>query len=258
MSVAACAALVERGDPDRARVTRLAPEAAQARLWPLYAYNLEIARAPWITREPMIAEIRLQWWRDALAEIAAGAPPRRHEVVLPLAAAITSAGLPVALLDAMAEARRWDIAGEGFADAAALFAYLDATAGHLMWLAALALGAGPEAEPAVRDAAAAAGLAAWLQAVAALSAAGRRPLPEPSESGVAALARAGLDRLAAARSRRASVPGAALPALLTGWQSGPLLRRAAVGPGRVLSGTLALPEAARRGRLAWAALSGRW
>ncbi len=50
MSIAACAALVERGDPDRFAATMAAPMAARARLWPLYALNLEAARAPWVTK----------------------------------------------------------------------------------------------------------------------------------------------------------------------------------------------------------------
>ena len=68
----ACAALVERGDPVRFRAAMASPMAARRVLFPLYAFNLEVARAPWVTQEPMIARMRLQWWRDALAEIAAG------------------------------------------------------------------------------------------------------------------------------------------------------------------------------------------
>ena len=45
MSVAACAELVERGDPDRFRAVMAAPVEARAQLFPLYAFNLEVARA---------------------------------------------------------------------------------------------------------------------------------------------------------------------------------------------------------------------
>ena len=54
-------------------------------LFPLYAFNIEVSRAPWVTAEPMIAEMRLQFWRDVVEEIAAGKPPRAHEVAAPLA-----------------------------------------------------------------------------------------------------------------------------------------------------------------------------
>ena len=81
----ACAALVQSADPDRFMATMAAPVAARRVLFPIFALNIEIARAPWVTQETMIAEMRLQWWRDALAEIAAGGPVRRHEVITPLA-----------------------------------------------------------------------------------------------------------------------------------------------------------------------------
>lgn len=78
-----CAGIVERGDPDRFRAAMAAPPKARAVLFPLYAFNVEVSRAPWASQEPMIAEMRLQWWRDALDEIATGKPARRHEVVTP-------------------------------------------------------------------------------------------------------------------------------------------------------------------------------
>jgi phytoene/squalene synthetase len=87
MTLTACAALVERGDPDRFRAAMAAPPPARNVLFPLYAFNLEVARAPQVASEPLIGEMRLQWWRDALAEIAAGGPVRRHEVTTPLALA---------------------------------------------------------------------------------------------------------------------------------------------------------------------------
>ena len=74
--VLACAGIVERGDPWRFRTLMAAPLEARAILFPVYAFNVEVSRAPWVTQEPMIAEMRLQWWRDALEEIASGAAVR--------------------------------------------------------------------------------------------------------------------------------------------------------------------------------------
>ncbi len=42
--VNACAAIVQRGDPDRFMATMAAPVAARRVLFPLYALNVEIAR----------------------------------------------------------------------------------------------------------------------------------------------------------------------------------------------------------------------
>ncbi|HSF64363.1 MAG TPA: squalene/phytoene synthase family protein, partial [Paracoccaceae bacterium] len=188
MTIAACAELVERGDPDRFLAAMAAPPAARARLFPLYAFNLEVARAPWVTAEPLIAEMRLQWWRDVVAASESGAA-RAHEVAAPLHALIREAGLPVAVLDALVAARRRDIDPEPWADEAELSAYLADTAGGLMWLSVRALGAADEA--AARDAGWAMGLAAWFRAAPALAARGRNPLPDDDPQAVAALARQG-------------------------------------------------------------------
>ena len=55
MSATAVAALVERGDPERWRSAMTAPPRGAAGLMALYAFNLEIARAPWVASEPMLA-----------------------------------------------------------------------------------------------------------------------------------------------------------------------------------------------------------
>src|SRR6056297_157483 len=81
----ACAQLVERGDRDRFAAAMAAPVDARKVLFPIYAFNIEVSRAPWVTQEPMIAEMRLQWWTDALDEIASSGLVRRHEVVTSLA-----------------------------------------------------------------------------------------------------------------------------------------------------------------------------
>jgi phytoene/squalene synthetase len=255
MSLAACADLVARADPDRFAATLAAPSEARAVLLPLYAFNVEVSRAPWVTQEPMIAEMRLQWWRDALEEIAEGRPVRAHEVVGELAPLLDAEGARI--LDRAAAARRWDIYRDPFEDEAHFAEYLDATAGGLMWAAARALGAGPEAEPVVRDFGWGAGLAAFLRAIPALDARGRKPLPDGRPGAVQTLAREGLARIARARRSRHGISRAA-PALYAGWQAAPILRQAAADPMRVAAGTLGLSEFSRRARLLGVSLTGRW
>lgn len=254
MSIDACAQIVERGDPDRFLAVMAAPVTARPALMVLYAFNLEVARAPWVTKEPMIAEMRLQWWRDVIGEDT----PRAHEVAGPLHALITAQKLPVYVLDRMIEARRWDIYKDAFEDAAAFSAYLEDTAGGLMWLAALALGAPPAAERAVRDYAWAAGLANYLRAVPDLEARGRLPLIDGRPEAVRNRAQEGLVRLDRARGMARSIPRHSKPALLAGWQTEGLLRQVVQDPGRVAVGQLQLSEFSRRGRLLWQALTGRF
>ena len=81
MSLQACAEITRKGDPDRFLSAMAARPALREILFPIYAFNVEVSRAPWVTKEPMIAEMRLQWWRDALQEIAAGGTVRRHDAV---------------------------------------------------------------------------------------------------------------------------------------------------------------------------------
>lgn len=182
-----CARIVEQGDPDRFRTVMAAPVSARAVLFPLYALNVEVSRAPWVTQEAMIAEMRLQWWRDALEEIAEGRQVRKHEVTTPLADFLT-AGM-ARRLDETVAARRWDVYRDAFEDETHFDRYLDQTAGHLTWTAAECLGAPPDQEAAVRSVALAAGLVAFLRAVPKLEEAGRIPLLDGTHDGVATLAR---------------------------------------------------------------------
>jgi hypothetical protein len=244
----ACAELVQRGDPDRFATVLAAPVEVRARLLPIYAFNVEVSRAPWVTAEPMIAEMRLQWWRDALAEIGQGGPVRRHEVATPLAEVLDGEG--AAILDRLVAARRWDAYRDPFEDEGHFADYLEATAAGLMWTAARALGASEEA--AIRDIGWAQGLAAFLQAIPDLEARGRLPLVDGRPEAVKALAKEGLRRLA-----RGIDGGGKGPATWPAFATGAVLRSAAQDPGRVAAGALAVSEFRRRALRLRAALTGR-
>jgi len=251
MSVAACAELVAKGDPDRFLAAMAAPPSARERLFPLYAFNLEIARAPWVASEPAIGEMRLTFWRETLDEIAAGAPPRAHEVARPLAEMVRATGLPVGVLDDMVVARWADLARQRFETAGALADYLDATAGNLMWASVLALGGAPSLEDPARRVGRAGGLAGWLLAAPELAARGW-PAEPPGLEPLIGAARSDLDR---ARGQRF---GSAVPALRTAWRAGAVLKRAARDPAAIAEGRLAGSEFARRGSLLVKTLTGRW
>ena len=249
----ACASLVQRGDPDRFLAAIAAPVQARRLLFPLYAFNVEVARAPWITQETMIAEMRLQWWREAIAEIAEGRPVRRHEVVTPLAE-ILPPDLAVQLDESIA-VRRWDIYKDPFDNIAHFDRYIDQTSGTLMWVAARLLGQSDESV--IRDVAYASGIATFLRAIPALEAATRIPLLDGTPEGVRQLADNALRRLSNARSNKHRITSSARPALLAAWQTAPILRQARANPQRVADGTLGQSEAVRRLSLIWTATTGR-
>ncbi|MDQ2088342.1 squalene/phytoene synthase family protein [Marimonas arenosa] len=250
--LAACARIVERGDPARFRAVMAAPRTARDKLFPLYAFNVEVARAPFVTTEPGIAEIRLQWWIDALEEIASGGVVRRHEVVVPLALAL--APKQARALQGLVEARVRDIYNAPFADAAALTSYLAATSGTLLELAAGLLG---QADPGpARAAGLALGLANWFQAVPALKAAGKHPLPQEEPDALAGLAAEGLGALA--RARQQQIVRRARPAFYTVAGAHRVLARAQSDPSRVLEGRLAPGPLAASAALMQAVLLNRW
>ncbi len=254
MSFDACAALVERADPERFRAAMAAPVVARRVLFPLYAFNVEVARAPWVTEEPMIAEMRLQWWRDALEEIAGGGQPRRHEVVDALAGVLDGDG--ARLLDKLVAARRWDVYKDSFEDVAHFDDYVDATSGHLMWTAARLLGHADES--AVRDFAYGVGVANLFRAIPDLEERGRKPLVDGSGAAVTALAEKATARLEAARRKRQSVSAEAGAALYAGYLGRPVLRQVLKDPGKLARGALGLPPLAERVRFLNVALRGWW
>lgn len=247
----ACAAIVERGDPDRFRAAMAAPASARATLFPIYAANVEISRAPWVTQEPMIAEMRLQWWRDVMEVIIEGGEVRRHEVATPLVKVLSKVGAEA--LDALIAARRWDIYKDPFEDDAAFTNYLEQTSGGLLIAACDALG---HCESHVaRDAGYAAGLAGFFQAIPALEAAKRVPLLDGRSEAISALAMNGLARMKRARAARSTLARGACIAL---WQAEPILRQAMNDPRAVGDGRLELPALRSSIRLTKAAVLGRW
>ena len=245
MSFDACAELVQRGDPDRFLSAMTAAPEDRGALMALYAFNLEVARAPWVTKEEMIAEMRLQWWADAIDEIFEGREPRSHEVVTPLAEVIRERGLGKAAFAKLVEARRFDIYRDVHEDWAAFDEYVDSTAGGLMWLAAQALGAEAGMEADVRRIGFASGLASLLGAAPALIAAGKRPLPNSGPEDVASLARQGLDLLNDnGKLHRRHKP--MRPATLAAWRARHVLQRALRDPRSVLKGDVQMSEAGRK------------
>lgn len=233
MSFEACATIVERADPDRFLAAMAAPPKARHILFPLYAFNVEVSRAPWVTEEPMIAEMRLQWWRDALEEIAEERPVRSHEVTTPLAEVLDPEGARA--LDALVAARRWDVYKDAFEDEGHLDEYLTATGGALMWQAARAMGAPAAAQADVEQFGAAVATARFLRAVPALEAAGRIPLLDGRPEGIAAFARKAL-----AKAKRPKLPKQAESATLEGWEAAPVLRQISKTPARVAQGAVGL------------------
>lgn len=172
-----CASQVRAFDSDRFITALFAPASRRADLIALYVFNLELARSREMVSEPALGQIRLQWWRDAIAECYEGRA-RRHQVVQPLAAAIERHKLPRALFERIIDAREADFDPSPPDNIESLIAYANNSSGSLNRLALTILGVGEEK---AQQAAAAVGtgwvLAGTARGLRHLLMTGRRPLP---------------------------------------------------------------------------------
>ena len=226
---------MRRHDRDRFQTALFAPAARREALFALYAFNYEIARVCETVTQPMLGQIRLQWWRDNIAAAFEGGPVRRHPVVEALTAVIRTLALSRAHFDRMIDARASDLANEPPASLAALEDYAEASSAQLIYLALEALDAhGPAAGQAAHHIGIAYAVAGLLRATAFQARAGRQFIPTeivartdlveadylalrgtPALRAAASeLAEAAARHLAAARTLRDRIPRSALPALL--------------------------------------------
>ncbi len=167
------ATIARREDPDRFLCALWCPAPLREAAFALVAFNHELARAREATGTPLIALMRLQFWRDAIE----AAAPREHEVARPLHAAISAGLLDRADLLAMVDAREAEAEEEGFATTGAFHAYLAGTAGGFCVALGRLLGAPPALLPALQRAGLLHGLAGVLRSVAVHAAQGRVLLP---------------------------------------------------------------------------------
>ena len=141
--------IVRGADRERFLGALFAPEPQRSGLLSLLAFDHELARTRSVTREPMLARIRLEWWREAMAEAAGAGKPRAQPIVESLSETVRRHGLQREALVRLIDAREEEIEGP-----------LDVmTAGHA--LADLELAVLGVDDAASREAAHAIG-AAWL------------------------------------------------------------------------------------------------
>lgn len=134
VGLSACGAMVRHHDRERFLTCLFAPAERREALFALYAFNLEVAKTAEVVSEPMLGQIRLQWWRESLAGAYEGSP-REHEVVTPLAEAIRRYALAAEPFERLIDAREADLDPEPPASLAELEAYAEATSASLIELA---------------------------------------------------------------------------------------------------------------------------
>ena len=193
------------GDLDRYLAALLAPRRARLDLIALTAFLGEVARIPSAVREPMMGELRLQWWRDALESARAGAVTG-SPVVDALGRTMARHNLPLELLLAPIDARARDLdPQQPVAILSDVSDYIAATEGAAFRLSARILGV--DETPAVGDLLAAAAQAYGRARLA-------RSPRQTGDSRGAALRQGARVWLAEARRLAPAGPVAVLPAIL--------------------------------------------
>ena len=171
-----CAQELRERDPDRHLVTTLLPPSGRRGALALFAFDLELARIRDAVSEPMLGEIRLQFWRDTLVGVGRGAVAA-HPVAQAIAATITD-DESIAAMTALVDARARDLDDTPFADLAALSRYGTDTAGAVNTLLLRALGINDaDVAEAARAAGAGWALVGLMRALPHRAAARRMPIP---------------------------------------------------------------------------------
>jgi NADH dehydrogenase [ubiquinone] 1 alpha subcomplex assembly factor 6 len=273
-----CAEQVRRYDHDRYLCTLFAPAHARDAILALYAFNVEIAKVRETISEPMMGQIRLQWWREVVENAPRG-DLRRHPVALALGAVIRGYDLPPAPFERLLDARERDLLDEPPETLAALKGYAEATAATLIDLALAVLGVRDAvAREAARHVGIAWALTGLLRAVpvhamrqqvflpAELTRAAGLDVarmldgkPDDALRAVAQrIAEAARAHVEAARTLRDRVPRAAVPALLPAVLATHYLKRLERGGFSLFDAEAQRPPGDRAVRLLWAALRRRY
>ena len=134
-----CLQQIRRLDRDRYLTVLAAPAPAAADLAVLAAFNLELALVHDSVSEPMLGQIRFQWWREAIEGIYAGTP-RRHAVVTALADLMSRRKLSRVHFERMIDARERELVDPPPTTLADLQSYAADTSGSLLSIAAEAAG----------------------------------------------------------------------------------------------------------------------
>lgn len=266
-------------DPDLFHAALFAREPARERLMVLTALDIELSRA--VDRRagreegPLIARMRLQFWRDVLNEAADGAPARAHEIAAPLHALVEGPlGTQIDRFHRLIDAREAEL--EGIPDRPAFDAWADARFGSFLRLAVQCCGVkGARGETAAAHTGRTIAIAFALRTARARAADGapallpgvdadtEAVLAEGAVSPLLAdiargLAADGLAACAAARRLRAGVPTRAVPAFLPLWRAERELTAVLRNDGNVLRAIGPAARPMRTAAYAFRSATGRW
>jgi 15-cis-phytoene synthase len=100
--------LARVADFDRYISSLFLSENLQPHVWALLSFVGDVAAIPQKVSETAIGEIRLQWWHDTLAAFSNGSP-QDHPIAEALRQTVLAHNLPIEPLQALVDARRFDL-----------------------------------------------------------------------------------------------------------------------------------------------------
>ena len=100
---------LKNSDPDRYLLSLFAPLSVRPALWALFLLKHEIARTRSMVSNTQLGLIRLQWWRDEIANIYQGGVGGEIPILSTLAPVIRKKGLPQELFDTLIFAHEFDL-----------------------------------------------------------------------------------------------------------------------------------------------------
>jgi 15-cis-phytoene synthase len=252
------------------------PEQKREAFAAVHGYAAELKRITLLVSEPLPGEIRLQWWRDVVSGEQAG-DGISHPVASALLAAIADCRLPVAALNAMSEARIFDLYHDPMQDIAALESYLGEIQAALIQLCCLVLDplAAAKAAEAAGHAGMAIGIANILRRLVSTTV--RRQIYIPADilsaigcnasdifngdmgarrNAIAAIVALGRDHLKLFQQRGSSLPQTLRPAFLGVTLCEPVFRKAEKLGALAFETEITLPPLLTPVRLAYRAMRG--
>ncbi len=191
----------------------------QKKIHCLYALNYEISKAAWVSREPIICKIRLQWWKDSFENASV---INSLDLVNEIINMCNNSLIPIKLISEMIDARYWDISSAAFVSREDQDDYINKTYGNLFWIGAQLLGAEKNLEDSIRKYAYGAGVSAFLLAAPMLISKNNKPFLANSDDHIKNIAKNAL--LSFKVGKKALKHQKALyPILLSAWQTEKIL-----------------------------------
>jgi phytoene synthase len=135
-----CAAELRETERDLWLAALFAPAERRKHLHALHAFALEVAEVPNRVTQPLLGEMRLRWWADAI-EAGSEGGARAHPVADALLDTIEACALEPGEFSRFLDAHVADLYDDPMETSAALLAYCDETEGRMLRWSAHCLGA---------------------------------------------------------------------------------------------------------------------